>query len=775
MKKYFILSLLCLFATEYMWAQPTTNRIPREKMMEIGDERFDAKDTYTALEWYVKAHEADPKDTYAIFKVANTHHKLRDYPQASEWYGKLAEADAAGDYPLARYQYANALKMTGNYDAAITEFQKFAAAYTSDDADYYKKRAEIEIKGAQLAKEWGENPEEELVVENLGEMVNSSSSEGGAYPMGRETIIYSSLKADTLIEIEDGEEGKFAKIYTTTKEEGGEWAEAQIFNEEALSKKGFHVVQPAFSMDLTKFYFVRAQLTGNILENSRIYYAAYNDGSIGEPSQLDFNSNKYACKNPSIAKWGEKEYLLFSSNMPGGEGGFDLWYAEINEDGSTKQPLNFGATVNTIADDITPFFDERDNNLYFASEGHPGMGGFDIFRIQRNPDTEEWTQVENMKPGFNSYVDDFGFIINKEGRDDCYAYVTSNRPGTMTMGNKSETCCDDIFSVLMPERCDIIYDLAVYDKDSNEPLNGATVQLIDKATGEVVDEQTNTEGNEYTFILEMNKDYEVVAKKEGLEAGKTEATTNKEELVAKGFDITRPIEFSDQVSLEQLGLMVETYNKKTGEPLTGATVVIYDAASGDVVKELTETGGNRFTFNVPRTKSYKIAARAEKFIGDNKTVDKGDLGTLQKLYLTPPPLFVNIYFNFDKYAIRTGAADTLDQVLAVLKDYPELVVEVRGHTDAKGSNIYNDKLSKQRSDATIKYLIDKGIDKSRLIPKGLGEEQPAAPNTNPEGGDNPQGRQLNRRVEFKIIEGTIGVTESGEPVNVVNNDSKKKQ
>ena len=151
------------------------------------------------------------------------------------------------------------------------------------------------------------------------------------------------------------------------------------------------------------------------------------------------------------------------------------------------------------------------------------------------------------------------------------------------------------------------------------------------------------------------------------------------------------------------------------------------------------------------------------------------MGTLQKLYLTPPPLFVNIYFNFDKHDIRQGAADTLDQVLATLKEYPELIVEVRGHTDAKGSNTYNDKLSQQRSDAAIQYLIDKGVDKSRLVPKGFGEDQPAAPNATLEGEDDPKGRQLNRRVEFKILEGTVGNTESSEPTNVATTDDTKKK
>lgn len=138
------------------------------------------------------------------------------------------------------------------------------------------------------------------------------------------------------------------------------------------------------------------------------------------------------------------------------------------------------------------------------------FGGWDIFRTERAADGS-MGKVVNMGAGFNTYVDDFSFTVNKVGKDDCYAYILSNRPGTMSM--KSETCCDDIFSVIMPERCDIIMDVAVMDEATGEPMIGATVQLIDKETGKVVDEQSNTEGNDYTFSLDMGKKYDIVAKK----------------------------------------------------------------------------------------------------------------------------------------------------------------------------------------------------------------------------------------------------------------------
>ena len=752
-----------LFVAQQAYAQPIGNRVTPEMKKKIGDLQDGKGDTYTALEWYMKAYEHDNKDALAVYKIASTHEALRDYKNAAEWYQKLVDLASDGDYPLSRYQHANAMKMTGDYENCVKEFEAFIKEYPddADKADYYKKMAQIQIDGAKWAQENPE-PNEELIIENVGPNVNSTSTEGGAFPIGREEIIYTSLRTDTIIIKEEGEEHEHAKIYTAKAGEGG-WEPAQEFNAEKLQKEGFHVVEPTFNADHTKFYFVRAELVGNHLENSKIFVADYTDGVVGEPKALDFNSNSYSCQDPALAVWDDKTYLLFSSNMEGGKGGDDIWYAELNEDGTTKEPLNLEA-VNTIGDEMTPFYDERDGHLYFSSDGHPGMGGWDIFTSVRSSDGS-MGEITNMGAGFNTYVDDFHFILNKTGNDDCYGYVLSNRPGTLSM--KSETCCDDIFSVLMPERCDIIMNVNVLNEDNGEPMLGATVQLVDKETGKVVDEQSNTEGNDYKFMLDMGKTYSVVTKKEGHEDGVTPADATKEALEEAGFDLTKPMEFDKEVKIKELGLIVQSFNKRTNEALEGVTVIIYDAESGAEIKQLTMGTTNEFTFVIPRTKDVKVFANREGYIADSRVVQKKDLGMVQKMYLTPPPVFYNVYFAFDKSNLSQGASDTLGMVLKTLNENPEMIVEVRGHTDSKGSDNYNDKLSKQRAAAAIQYLVKEGIVKDRLQAKGLGESEPAAENEKPDGSDNPEGRQLNRRVEFKIVTGgTLGaVDEEGEKKN----------
>lgn len=731
------------------WAQPIRS-LPADKMLQIGDENFNKADTYTALEWYTKASEADPSNVYALHQIAQTHEKLRDYKQASEAYGKLVKADKKNEYPFALYKHAYTLKLNGQYQESIAQFLEFQKVYAGENAEKYKKMAELEIEGARWARKNPDQPEP-LVIENVGRGINTPSSEDGAFAAGRDRIYFSSLRADTLIYPQEApEDKKIAKIYTSARTSDGKgWEDSKEFNDKVLFKAGTHATQPSFTPDKSYFYFSRAELKGNMLSNSRIFVCKNQDGTISEPVSLPFNAATYSCKNPKVGVIDGKNYLFFASDKDGGKGGFDVWYAEINPDGTTKEPLNVGDPINTEADDITPFFDARENMFYYSTQGYPTVGGFDVFKSKY--ENGKFSKPENMGFGFNSRVDDFGFMINQEGKDDCYGYVVSNRPGTISM--KSETCCDDIFSIIMPNRCDIDATITVIDEQTKKPLDGGTVQLIDKATGQVVAEKTNTAGNTFEFTVAPNKEYEVVAKKDGYDkpASVTKLSTSTKEIG----EVTKPVSIKKETSLKELGLMVETYNAKSQAPLTGVEIAVIDAKTGTELKKETHNDKNRYVFAMGRDREYKIVAKREGFKDEVRTMtlEQVKKGEMQKLYLTPfeLPIFYDVFFDFNKSELRKGAVDTLEMVYATLKQYENLVVEVRGHTDALGQDAYNDRLSERRSKTAVDWLFDKGIARERMIPRALGEKEPVAENEK-DGTDNPEGRQKNRRVEFKIID-----------------------
>ena len=772
MKNCILIAFAFMLALTHNWAQPPVGQ-PVEKLETLADENLGKNDTWNALDLYMKVYDKKPNDAKATYDVAFTYLMLRDYTDAEIWFKKVLDTDKEGIFKLARWYYAYSMKLNAKYAECIPVYEQFRNEYDGTEADRYKALARIEIDGAKMAQSVGTKSKEELKIKNAGKEINSALMENFAYPVGRNKMIFSSLRSDTIIFIEKADPRvKYVRIFSSDYDGNAkEWGKATEFNPNVLYKEGSHSVNPTFSADMSKFYFVRAKLIGNVLENSKIYFASFDGTTVGEPVQLDFNNDSYTCKNPAVGKIDGKEVLFFASNMPGGKGGFDIWYAEINADGTTRQPLNLEA-VNSVGDDSYPFYDSRDNNLYFASSGHPGFGGIDMFTSKRSK-SGSWGEVTNMGPGFNTSLDEFAFIINREGKDDCYGYFISNREGTTSVPGK-KTSTDDIFSVLMPERCDVELAIKVFDQEKgNAPVNGAVVQLIEKSTGKVVDEQSNANGNNYTFMLEQGKEYEVVAKKDGWESGaKTYIDARRPALEKRFGTIDNPMAWEDKTTLKEMGLIVETYNKKTNEPLGGVSVIVY-GANNEILKEST-VGSNRHEFKIGRSNDVRIQARLQGFVGESKTVAKADLKNVQKLYLTPPPIFVNVLFDYDKSDIRKGAADTLDMIATILKDHPDMVVEVRGHTDAHGSNTYNDQLSQNRSNSAMDYLTKKGIEKSRMIPKGFGENEPVAPNENPDGKDNPEGRQLNRRVEFKIIkgEGALGDNGSNTENTVVSSEKK---
>ena len=734
------------------WAQPVSS-MTKAKMLQAADNSFKKKDTYNALEWYLKVHDSDPADVDVIYKVALTYDLLRDYKSSVNWFKKLTEADRENKYPLARFDYAYALKLNAKYDECIVEFRNFQKTYTGEQAERYKTLAEIEIEGARWALK-NKEPFEELDVKNMGAKVNSPSTEGVAFPVTRDRIIYSSLRADTIIYIEKTD-NKFARIFVSDRSGEGdkkEWQEAQLFTPDILKKADYHVVHPTYSPDQKFFYYSVVTLDGNMLENSQIFFADNSSGTLANTRPLDFNSKAFSCKDPMVCTMDGKLYLFFTSNMPGGKGDWDIWYAEINADGSTKQPLNL-QSINTIADDITPYFDHRDNTLYFSSKGYPGIGGYDIFEAKREKDGS-FPAVKNMGPGFNTRVDDFGFVIIRNGRDDCYGYVVSNRPGTTSL--KGETCCDDIFEILMPERCDVVYTVDIVD-DKDQPLSGATVDLIDKKTGEVVETQTNKEGSSFTFNLDQGKNYEIRPRKDEFEnTGKPVTVSTTKEAIGK---VTEPVELKGQAPLIPIrkGLFVEVYDAETQKPLSGAFVGITDMKLNAPLADAAKVDNHRFEYpKAERDRGYRIEAKLQGYKNESRNIEASAVATggVQKIFLTPMklPIFYDVFFDFNKSNIRSGAQDTLDIVFATLNDYPNLVVEVRGHTDSIGNNKYNQDLSKRRAKSATDYLLKKGVPAERLIAVGLGEDEPVAPNSTPEGKDNPEGRQLNRRVELKIID-----------------------
>ncbi len=528
MKKLILLSAIFTLMANVMMAQPLNKQTPA-MMIETGDEQVELLNFYGALEWYEKAYDADKdlRNNDLAYKIANLHYMLRDYKKAERWYKKVVTKTyrkGTNPYlPEARFIYGRTLKMAENYDEAIVQLDMYLKE--SKNA-VNKPLAEAELTGAQMAL--GMTPVTGVFIDNAGK-ANTKTTETSPFLTDDGTLYYASFLSDEFTII-DGKEGDYhLKIATSTRKElkkrrgrgtkkkDDEDEEPELGDFEKgkaittkINREGYHTGNVTISPDGNTMFFTRMQMEldgkGNTVGESKLFYSERNGNSWNGAKEVEGVNGEWLVKHPAVGEHFGNEVLFFSADMPGGEGGYDIYYATKKGDGVYGDPINLGEVLNTPGDDITPFY--RDGNLYFSSTGHPGVGGFDIFSSQWNG--SYWTKPINLGKGYNSPVDDFYFSLDKSGYNGA---LISNRVGTKSV--KSKTCCDDIFIIKIPE---VVLELmATTFDDKDQALPGVSLSLIEVVDGNRgdTDAQTNAKGNNFGFTLNEERSYMVIGKAEG--------------------------------------------------------------------------------------------------------------------------------------------------------------------------------------------------------------------------------------------------------------------
>lgn len=485
-----------------------------EMRLQAGAEKLAEQDYYNALDQYELAYE-ESQDKSLVPTIAQIHYQLRDYEKAERWYSRLFLRDKKDEYGHLRFDYGRILKMNGKYDLAIAEFKTFIASATDEKM---KELAKSEMTGAEMAAVMPTEAKG-VKVEGLGKNINSGFSEyAPALSVDGNTLyltVFEETK-DAIIIDDKNKDTWHAKIYTAGKEKEG-WAKPSPLDVK-INRPGFHNVNVSFSPDGKRMYFTRAELTGNALSAGKIYMSEGGDGNWLAPNEVQGVNGSFISKDPAVGELFGKEVLFFVSNMEGGQGGYDLYYATHKGGGVYADPVNLGSKINTPGDEITPHY--FDGTLYFSSTGHPGIGGLDIFYSAWDGST--WSEPKNMGIPYNSSVDDLDFYIDKEGYT---GFLTSNRPG----GSRSvhgKTCCDDIYSFSIAR---LYADLVVGTFDeAKKPLTAATVQLIEMTNdvrGNIDSKTASDKSNRLDFGLSLEKPYLIVASKEGYYPDSTRINT----------------------------------------------------------------------------------------------------------------------------------------------------------------------------------------------------------------------------------------------------------
>jgi outer membrane protein OmpA-like peptidoglycan-associated protein len=407
-------------------------------------------------------------------------------------------------------------------------------------------------------------------------------------------------------------------------------------------------------------------------------------------------------------------------------------YVSFNQGGNAwSKPDKIGKPINTNLDEFGPFITADNKTMFFASNRGGGYGSSDIYRTERLDDTWlNWSEPVNIGPPVNT--------------DEFDAYFSMDASGTEIFTTRALMTADggslDIIGLIpIPE---ITVSGYVRNINNNRPLEVELQYLaVKEDTGWI---NTNREGF-YEVVLNKRSLYEFSSIKEGFDlmVDSLDLSGTKGDLsIKKDF-------YMNPQSMELSGFV---YNKKDHLPLS-IELTIEKPDAQTVVLQSDENGF--YHTQIPSTGEYQFMASKEGFINLSDSLEVIEFdpynGITKDLYMMPIEVGItvrlnNIFFDFDKTTLRPESIPQLDRVVKFMRDNPTVSVEIGGHTDSKGSDEYNINLSQGRAESVVNYVIEQGVDYSRIIAKGYGESLPVDTNSTDEG------RQSNRRVEFKILE-----------------------
>lgn len=475
---------------------------------------------------YAEAWESKPAKKELAFQAAESFSFAKDYEKAAQYYGHTL--DKPKQFPLAGLKYARALKQNGQYAEASRAFSSFLDAYKGKDPEKMASVVENEIRGCELGMQFQKQPATQgIQLLRLGPNINSNASEFAPIPYNEDILYFSSTK-----------EGK-AKIFRSQQEQGV-WSSASL-SSTFPEIQNQHFCNGALTPDFKRFYFTICSVEekkGLPVSRCEIYVVKKQGEVWSLPERLrDYiNLEGATTTHPYVIYNGATEILYFASDRPGGFGGMDIWYItrDINsKDFDFTYPVNCGEIVNTPVDEISPYYDLEEATLYFSSNGHVSVGGFDIHSASGS--RSQWKNVENVGPPFNTSADDLFFVRSPSKR---MGFFVSNRK---VGKEKTSTADEDIFQFFY-ELGDLNEDYPqingfVYDQLTGEILSNVDVEVYEMTdTGEkfLAGKDRFASGN-YSFTLLNNRKYEISARKPGYEPGTASLNTSGIRPTEKGY------------------------------------------------------------------------------------------------------------------------------------------------------------------------------------------------------------------------------------------------
>ncbi len=696
----------------------------QSKKTKNADKLYDLFQFQKAIKAYKSLLRTDRKDKFYIYQKLGDAYATISEPEEAETYYAKAVKNPEID-PIYYFRYAMILRQNQKYNEGVNWLLRYKNKSGMSDERLREFLKEIDIVEKLMQK--GSQADFKLLDVN------------GPYIDYGGTIYQDSLIVYTTNNIEKS--GKKLSSYRNLpytdlyigKPSNNNYIKSTSFSN--LINTDFHESSPTFNKDYTVMFFTRNNLRpgrkNKITDyNLKIYRSFYKDGKWTKAEEVHFDSNDYNCAHPSLSKDGKT--LYFASDMPGTYGKSDIYKVSVNPDWTLGEPENMGKYLNTRGSETFPFVD-RNGNIFFSSDGHAGLGGLDIFVAFYINDN--YIALKNLGLPFNSSKDDFAFNLKDNGLD---GFISSNRFGGKGM--------DDIYSFHKYSEFKPLFYLTGYVKNTKgEIIPGAKIRLVEEADEQVIDRTISLPDGYYKFVIEPSKKYLLQTYKDGYKPSIININT---------YDIhTAEIKQDIVLSTNIVELDVCVSDYETGESLPDTKINLYEGQYQNIVKKTGRNGCVNHKISpefLGKQLKIEIEARKDGYLPVRKYLDTIIEGKkyfvdvkMVKFKLEP------IYFNFDKSNIRPDARVILNRLVDLMNKYPTMEISMESHTDARGSDEYNEALSERRAKSTMNYLIKHGIDPNRLKAKGFGETRI----TNKCWNDvkcTPAEHQENRRTEFVI-------------------------
>ncbi|MEM9325939.1 MAG: OmpA family protein [Bacteroidota bacterium] len=679
-----------------------------------------------AIGHYKSAYEKTTGDVSVALRIAESYRRLNLPDSSSNWYALIKDSEVDID-PIHYFHYAEALLSLGRPKESKRRYERYQLE-ASDD-----RRVVRRLEGLTTPDLFNKESAR-YTISALP--FNTPELEFSPAYYGDGLVFVSSRKRETVVRATYAwDHSDFLDLYYWEDAGVAESHQVARFRSEINSR--YHEGPLDFFAGDSMMVFTRSDFhKGKVGKSSKritklqLYFAEKaRDGTWENIKPFPFNSPEYSTGHPAIAPDGSK--LIFASDRPEGEGGTDLYLTEFVS-GQWGAPINL-RSINTKGDEMFPFLIE--DYLFFASNGHSGIGGLDIYRVRLEKD-QNTSELKNLGSPINSPKDDFGLIM---AQDFSQGFFSSNR------GEDK----DDIYSFQYLPPAHVVVTGTVKYLVDDTPISDAEVQVLSDQ-GISVKTIITGDAGDFSALVPRNLDLRFIADRAGWNlakevslntSGQRDTISNvnvymqREELFAlvAGYDaLTDAPLVNTEVTLSKLG---EEESEKAARPLDGYHKFLLDPGSRYVAHVMKD---GYFT----NTDTIDATMHASGTINVEVPLEKIIIGKAIKVE--------NIYYDVNKSNIRPDAAIELNKIVTMLQENPSIRIELSSHTDARGSDVHNLKLSQKRATSAVNYIISQGIASSRIIARGYGESQPV--NRCKNGvtctGDE---HQQNRRTEFKVI------------------------